>query len=143
MGETFLAWSSDFAHWKTVGDVKLALPSGISPYEDYVALTNYPTVQHGPISQDVSLFAAGKLTSRNGWNAAIGETAFLRSNLRAPAATLRLPLLYPQAPYESYGLAPQTVVMNSVVFYRNRWWMYYSAGGSVVAVARATLRTAH
>ena len=31
--------------------------------------------------------------------------------------------------------------MNNIIFYRGRWWMYYGAGDSVVALANARVPT--
>ena len=31
--------------------------------------------------------------------------------------------------------------MNNIIFYRGRWWMYYGAGDSVVALANARAPT--
>jgi predicted GH43/DUF377 family glycosyl hydrolase len=74
------------------------------------------------------------------WYYAISEIEFNRSRLRVAAARLGSPVLSPQAPYEIYGHTPNTVFMNNLIFYRGRWWMYYGAGDSVIALATAPLR---
>ncbi len=139
-GGTYLAQSTDLVHWTTVGAVNPGFPASYSPYEFCVAVTNYRATAHGPVQHGIDLFVAGELMGRGRWYYAISEIRFTRDNLLNVAAQLKVPVLYPQAPYEIYGFTPHTVFMNDIVFYRNQWWMYYGAGDSVVALATARPR---
>ena len=139
-GQTFLAESTNFVHWTTVGSVNAGLPASDGGYEYCVAVTNYRTTAKGGIHSDIDLFVAGELMGHGRWYYALSEVEFNRSSLRVAAARLGSPVLYPQAPYEIYGHTPHTVFMNDLIFYRGQWWMYYGAGDSVVALATAKLR---
>jgi predicted GH43/DUF377 family glycosyl hydrolase len=139
-GQLYLAESTDFTHWTSVGAVRLNLPSSYGGYELCVAVTNYRTTAKGGIRNNIDLFVAGGLMGHGRWYYAISEVEFNRSRLRVAAARLGSPVLYPEAPYEIYGHTPHTVFMNNLIFYRGRWWMYYGAGDSVTALANAPLR---
>jgi predicted GH43/DUF377 family glycosyl hydrolase len=137
---TYLAESTDLVHWTTAGPVNTGFPASYEPYEFCVAVTNYKTTAKGPVQDGIDLFVAGELMGQGRWYYAISEIDFARDNLLTPAAQLKTPVLYPQAPYEIYGFTPHTVFMNDIIFYQNKWWMYYGAGDSVVALANAPLR---
>ena len=139
-GGTYLAQSTDLEHWSTLGAVNPHFPASYQPYEFCVAVTGYRTTARGPVHNDIDLFVAGELMGHRSWYYAISEIEFSRANLQSPAAQLHIPALAPQAPYETYGFTPHTVFMNDIVFYRGRWWMYYGAGDSVVALATAAPR---
>jgi beta-1,2-mannosidase len=83
------------------------------------------------------LFVAGELMGHGRWYYAISEIEFGRGNLTSPAAQLHRAVLAPKTSYETYGFTPHTVFMNGIVYYRNKWWMYYGAGDSVIALATA------
>jgi predicted GH43/DUF377 family glycosyl hydrolase len=95
---------------------------------------------NGLINHNIDLFVAGTLMSRGRWHYAITEIAFTRERLLTNSTQLKIPVLYPQEPYEEYGFTLSTVFMNNIFFYQNKWWMYYGAGDSVVALANAPLR---
>jgi len=139
-GQTFLAESTDFVHWTTVGPVSAGLPTSDGGYEFCVAVTNYRTTSKGGVHKDIDLFIAGGLMGHGRWYYAISEVEFNRSSLRVAAARLGSPVLYPEAPYEIFGHTPHTVFMNDLIFYRDRWWMYYGAADSVIGLATAPLR---
>ncbi len=134
-GGTYLAASSDLTHWATVATVNPHFPASYNPFEFCVAVTDYPTRHNARPSSDIVLFVAGELMGRGRWYYAISEISFTRRDLTAPAHQLHQPVLAPQAPYEIYGFTPHTVFMNSILFYRGHWWMYYGAGDSVIALA--------
>ena len=140
-GQTFLAESTDFVHWTTIGSVNAGLPASDGGYEFCVAVTNYRTTAKGGTHSDIDLFVAGELMGHGRWYYAIGQVEFERGRLRTAAASASTPTLYPQAPYEIYGHTPNTVFMNDIIFYRGEWRMYYGAGDSVVALATAKLRS--
>jgi predicted GH43/DUF377 family glycosyl hydrolase len=139
-GATYLAKSPDLQHWTTVGAVDVNFPASYDPYEFCVAVTGYRTAADGPVNNDIDLFVAGELMGQGRWYYAISEIEFSRADLLSDVAQLHIPILFPQTPYEIYGFTPHTVFMNDIVFYRNRWWMYYGAGDSVIALANAPLR---
>jgi predicted GH43/DUF377 family glycosyl hydrolase len=139
-GGTYLAESSDLMHWTTIGSVDVHFPASYQPYEFCVAVTSYHTIAKEPAHDDIDLFVAGQLMGRGRWYYAISEVEFNRAKLLSSEAELKVPALYPQAPYEIYGHTPHTVFMNNIIFYRGQWWMYYGAGDSVIALAQANLR---
>jgi hypothetical protein len=139
-GHVFLADSSDFVHWTTVGAVKLHLPAGYGGYEFCVAVTNYRTTTSGGLNTGIDLFVAGQLMGHGRWYYAISQMEFSRASPLSAVARLEVPSLYPQAPYELYGHTPNTVYMNNIIYYDGEWWMYYGAGDSVIALAKAPLR---
>jgi predicted GH43/DUF377 family glycosyl hydrolase len=136
---TALAKSTDLVHWSKAATVNTGFPASYAPYEFCVAVTDYPTTRGGPTSKNIVLFVAGQLMGHGRWFYAISEIEFHRGNLTAPAAQLHQPVLAPKAPYEIYGYTPHTVFMNNIIFYRGKWWMYYGAGDSVIALATAGL----
>jgi predicted GH43/DUF377 family glycosyl hydrolase len=140
MGAAYLAESSDFVHWTTVGSVNMGLPASYEPWELCVAVTDYRTTANGSLNTGIDLFVAGGLMGHGRWYYAISEAQVARANLLSVAAHLTSPVLYPQAAYEIYGHTPRTVFMNNIIFHDNEWWMYYGGGDSVVALANAPLR---
>jgi predicted GH43/DUF377 family glycosyl hydrolase len=139
-GNVRLAESSDMVHWSTVGPVNLHFPPSYSPYEVCVAVTGYQTTASGKTQRNIDLFVAGQLMGKGRWFYAISEVEMSRAQPSQELAQLHEAVLAPQAPYEAYGYTPHTVFMNTIFFYANRWWMYYGAGDSVVALANAPLR---
>jgi predicted GH43/DUF377 family glycosyl hydrolase len=140
MGKTYLAHSADFVHWTTVRAVNVHFPASYGAYEFCVAVTNYRTTVRGGVHADIDLFVAGQLMGHGRWYYAISEVEFDRARPLNAAAQLKIPVLYPQPPYELYGHTPHTVFMNDIIFYQGQWWMYYGAADSVVALAKASLR---
>lgn len=139
-GHVFLAESTDFTHWSSVGAIHLNFPATYGGYEFCVAVTNYRTSAKGAVHTDIDLFVAGELMGHGRWYYAISEVEFKRPRLQTAAARLDSPVLAPKAPYEIYGHTPHTVFMNDLIFYRGQWRMYYGAADSVVALATAALR---
>lgn len=137
---TYLAQSSDFVHWQTVGAVNTRMPSDYGPDELCVAVTNYRTTANGGTQTGIDLFVAGNLMGHGRWYYAISEIDFNRNQPLVAASVLGTPVLDPQAPYELFGHTPNTVFMNNIIFYSGQWWMYYGGGDSVVALAQAKLR---
>jgi hypothetical protein len=137
---TYLAESTDFVHWTTVGTVTIPVPPDHRWWECGVAVTNYRTTAKGGVHHDIDLFISGYLMSHGRWNYAISEVEFRRGHLRTAAAELSQPVLRPWAPYERYGFTPSTVFTNAITFVGGRWWMYYGAADDVIALATARLR---
>ncbi len=105
-----------------------------------VAVTDYQTTARGPVQHNIDLFVAGQLMGQGRWFYAISEVEMSGTHPLQELAQLSGAVLAPQAPYEIYGYTPHTVFMNTILFHANRWWMYYGAGDSVVALANAPLR---
>jgi len=139
-GGTYLAESTDLAHWQTLGPVNTRLPANYGPDELCVAVTDYRTTANGGTQTGIDLFVAGNLMGHGRWYYAISEIDFNRDHPQIASALLGTPVLFPQAPYEIFGNTPNTVFMNNIIFYRGQWWMYYGGGDSVVGLAQAKLR---
>jgi predicted GH43/DUF377 family glycosyl hydrolase len=139
-GNVHLAASSDMVHWSTISTVNLNFPASYDPYEVCVAVTGYQTTAGGRPQHNIDLFVAGQLMGQGRWFYAISEVEMSRANPARELAQLPDAVLAPQAPYEIYGYTPHTVFMNTILFSANQWWMYYGAGDSVVALAKAPLR---
>lgn len=138
---TYLATSPDMIHWTTSGPVDLKFPRSYQPYELCVAVTRYPTVSGQGLNHNILLFVAGTLMAQGRWYYAISEVAFSGTDLTQETGQLSDAVLAPTAPYEVNGITPRTVFMNSIMYYRGRWRMYYGAGDTVIALATAPLRT--
>ena len=138
---TYIAYSTDMVHWTTGTPVNLDLPSGYSPYEICVAVTDYPTVAGSSLNQDIDMFVAGTLMANGRWYYAISELEFSRSNLADELDQLTFPVLQPQTSYEVLGQTQRAVFMNTIIFRSGQWLMYYGAGDTDVALATAPLRS--
>lgn len=138
---TGVAFSTDMKTWTGSEPVNLDLPAGYAPYEMCVTVTDYPTVQGAPPSQDIVMFVAGNLMSEGRWYYAVSEEEFSRSDLADTKDQLTIPVLQPQAPYELIGQTHPTIFMNTITFHDGQWWVYYGAGDSVIALATAPVRS--
>lgn len=138
---TYIAYSTDMVHWTTGTPVNLDLPSGYSPYEICVAVTDYPTVAGSSLNQDIDMFVAGTLMANGRWYYAISELEFSRSNLADELDQLTFPVLQPQTSYEVLGQTQRAVFMDTIIFRSGQWLMYYGAGDTDVALATAPLRS--
>ena len=138
---TGVAFSTDMKTWTDSEPVNLNLPSNYAPYEMCVTVTDYPTVQGAPPSQDILMFVAGNLMSQGRWYYAVSEEEFSRSDLADAQDQLTIPVLQPQAPYELIGQTHPTIFMNTIMFHNGQWWVYYGAGDNVIALATAPLRS--
>ena len=149
---TNIAYSLDMLHWHNVanilnvgasqsGDpVSMHFPAGYSSWEIAYAVTDYQSVDGGPINHNILLFVAGNLMSNGRWFYAASEVLFDRNNLTTQLDQLSDPILSPDASYERISPAsPNAIWMNSIFFYQGQWWMYYGAGDHVVALATAPL----
>jgi predicted GH43/DUF377 family glycosyl hydrolase len=137
----YLATSPDMIHWTTTGPIDLHFPSSYQPYELCVAVTDYPAVHGREVNHGILLFVAGTLMAQGRWYYAISEVHFSGTDLTRETGQLNQAVLAPTTPYEVNGVTPRAVFMNTIMFYRGRWWMYYGAGDTVIALATAPLRT--
>jgi predicted GH43/DUF377 family glycosyl hydrolase len=138
---TGVAFSTNMKTWTDSTPVNLNLPSGYAPYEMCVTVTDYPTVQGAAPNQDILMFVAGNLMSQGRWYYAVSEEEFSRSDLTDAQDQLTIPIMQPEAPYETIGQTHPTIFMNSIMFHDGKWWMYYGAGDNVIALANAPLRS--
>src|SRR5579859_1066295 len=139
---TYIAYSTDMVHWTAGTPVDFGFPSNYVPWELCVAVTDYPTIAGQPNNADIVLFDAGTLMAHGRWFYAISEVEFSGTNLTQELGQLTDAVLSPTEPYEINGHTPHTVFMNSITYYNGQWYMYYSGGDSVVALATAPLRPA-
>jgi predicted GH43/DUF377 family glycosyl hydrolase len=137
----YLATSPDMIHWTTTGPIDLDFPSSYEPYELCVAVTDYPTVHGKGVNHGILLFVAGTLMAQGRWYYAISEVHFSGTDLTKETGQLSQPVLAPTTPYEINGITPEAVFMNTIMFYKGQWWMYYGAGDTVIALATAPLRS--
>ena len=91
-GQTFLAQSTDFVQWTTVGPVNAGLPASDGGYEFCIAVTNYRTTVKGGTHNDIDLFVAGQLMDM-----AAGTTPSVRLSSSGDDGSLPLlPLALPR-----------------------------------------------
>ncbi|HLI38149.1 MAG TPA: hypothetical protein VKV80_12545 [Streptosporangiaceae bacterium] len=138
---TYIAYSTDMVHWTTGVPVDLQLPATYAPYEMCVTVTDYPTVAGGQLNRNIDMFIAGTLMAHGRWYYAISELEFSRADLTREIGQLTFPILRPVTSYELLGQTQRTVFMNTIIFHDGRWWMYYGAGDTVIALANAPLRS--
>lgn len=138
---TFIAFSTDMMHWTDSKPINMHFPDSYTPYEICVAVTDYPSIQGGPRRQDILMFVAGTLMADGRWYYAISEVLFSGTDLTRQMGQLTVSILQPEASYEMLGQTKATVFMNTILFHEGEWWMYYGAGDTVVALAKAPLRS--
>lgn len=138
---TYIAFSEDMIHWTDSAPIDLHFPDSYTPYEICVAVTDYPSIQGAPRRQDIVIFVAGTLMSDGRWYYAISEVLFSGKDLTRQLGQLTVPILQPRAAYEMLGQTKATVFMNTILFHEGEWWMYYGGGDTVIALAKAPLRS--
>jgi predicted GH43/DUF377 family glycosyl hydrolase len=138
---TGVAYSTDMKTWTDSTPVNLNLPASYAPDEMCVAVTDYQTVEGGPPNQDILLFVAGNLMSQGRWYYGLSEEEFSRSDMTSAQDQLTIPIMQPQASYETIGQTHPTIFMNTIMFHNGQWWLYYGAGDNVIALANAPLRS--
>src|SRR5580693_2654466 len=147
-GAIHLATSSDLIHWTPMEDAKGAPIEVLRPRSGHFDST-FPEVGPPPV-----LTSAGIVVIYNGKNAvkngdpdlgpnayAAGEALFDGSD---PAHLLQEaphPVLKPEAPYEKTGqYAAGTTFAEGLVYFHDRWFLYYGCADSLVAVATAAYK---
>jgi predicted GH43/DUF377 family glycosyl hydrolase len=138
---TGVAYSTDMKTWTDSTAVNLNLPASYAPDEMCVAVTDYQTVKGGAPNQDILMFVAGNLMSAGRWYYALSEEEFSRSNMTTAQDQLTIPIMQPQASYETIGQTHPTIFMNTIMFHDGQWWLYYGAGDNVIALAMSSLRS--
>jgi predicted GH43/DUF377 family glycosyl hydrolase len=137
----FVAYSTDMKTWTNNTAFDMHFPADYSPWEICITVTNYQTVQNGPVNNNVLMFVAGTLMAHGRWYYAISEVEFSSSNLTQQLGQLTDTALSPAMPYEINGRTPNTEFMNSILFHNGQWYMYYGAADTVIALATAPLRS--
>jgi beta-1,2-mannosidase len=147
-GAIHLATSSDLVNWSPMEDTKGAPIEVLRPRSGHFDST-FPETGPPPV-----LTSAGIVVLYNGKNAvkdgdpdlgpnayAAGEALFDGSD---PAHLLQEaphPVLRPEAPYEKTGqYAAGTTFAEGLVYFHDRWFLYYGCADSLVGVATAAHR---
>ena len=147
-GAIHLATSSDLIHWTPVEDAKGVPVEVLRPRPGHFDST-FPEVGPAPV-----LTGNGIVVVYNGKNAAEGGDKALGPNAYAagevlfdgkdPARLLQQaaePVLQPELPYEKTGqYAAGTTFAEGLVYFHERWFLYYGCADSLVAVATASAK---
>jgi predicted GH43/DUF377 family glycosyl hydrolase len=137
----FVAYSTDMVHWTDNTPFNMNFPAGYDPWEICITVTNYQTVQNGPVNKNIVMFVAGTLMAQGKWYYGISEVEFSSSDPTQQIGQLTDAALSPSAPYELTGQTANTVFMNSILFHNGQWYMYYGAADHVIALATSPLRS--
>jgi predicted GH43/DUF377 family glycosyl hydrolase len=137
----FIAYSTNMTTWANNTPLNMHFPANYDPWEISVTVTDYQTIQNGPVNHNILMFVAGTMMAQGRWYYAISEVEFSGSNLGQQLDQLTFPILQPTTPYELLGQTQRTMFMNTIMFHNGQWWMYYGAGDTVVALANAPLRS--
>ena len=144
-GAIHLATSTDLIHWSPVQGSNGEPVELLRPRPGHFDST-FPETGPPPV-----LTNAGIVVLYNGKNAATGGDPALGPNAYAagealfdannPARLLtqtQRPVLWPELPYEKTGqYAAGTTFAEGLVFFHDRWFLYYGCADSLVAVAMA------
>jgi predicted GH43/DUF377 family glycosyl hydrolase len=136
----FIAYSTDLKTWTNNTPFDMHFPAGYNPWEICVTVTNYQTVQNGPVNHNIVMFVAGTLMANGRWYYGISEVEFSGTNLTQQIGQLTDAALSPTTPYEVNGRTAHTVFMNSIMFHNGQWYMYYGGADTVIGLATAPLR---
>jgi predicted GH43/DUF377 family glycosyl hydrolase/lysophospholipase L1-like esterase len=144
-GSIKLATSDDAIHWIPVEDMHGKLVELLRPRVGHFDST-FPETGPPPV-----LTSAGIVVLYNGKNAteggdpslgpsayAAGEALFEASNPANLLTQTDKPVLKPELPYEKTGqYGAGTTFAEGLVFFHNKWFLYYGCADSLVAVATA------
>jgi beta-1,2-mannosidase len=144
-GSIKLATSEDLIHWTPVEDMHGKLVELLRPRAGHFDST-FPETGPPPV-----LTSAGIVVLYNGKNAteggdpsmgpsayAAGEALFESSNPANLLTQTDKPVLKPELPYEKTGqYAAGTTFAEGLVYFHNKWFLYYGCADSLVAVATA------
>ena len=144
-GTVHLATSLDLIHWTPV-ETSAGVPVDVLKPRGGKFDSTFPEVGPPPV-----LTERGIVVLYNGKNAASGGDPGLGANAYAagealfaaddPAHLLSYsakPVLRPEMPYEKTGqYVAGTTFAEGLVFFRDRWWLYYGCADSFVAVVSA------
>jgi len=144
-GAIHLATSSDLVNWSPIEDTKGVPVEVLRPRSAHFDST-FPETGPPPV-----LTSAGIVVIYNGKNAvtdgdpdlgpnayAAGEALFDNSDPAHLLEQTQHPVLKPELPYEKTGqYAAGTTFAEGLVYFHERWFLYYGCADSVVAVATA------
>jgi beta-1,2-mannosidase len=144
-GAIHLATSTDLVNWSPIEDMKGVTIEVLRPRSAHFDST-FPETGPPPV-----LTSAGIVVIYNGKNAvtdgdpdlgpnayAAGEALFDKSDPAHLLEQAQHPVLKPELPYEKTGqYAAGTTFAEGLVYFHERWFLYYGCADSVVAVATA------
>ena len=144
-GSIHLATSSDLVHWTPLETATHDLVSVLSKRAGRFD-SSFPETGPPPV-----LTAGGIVLLYNGKNDpatgdkqiganayAVGEALFSKDNPRQLLVRTAQPVFYPQMPFEKSGqYAAGTTFAEGLVFFHNKWFLYYGCADSFVGVAVA------
>ncbi len=147
-GAIHLATSSDLIHWSPVEDAKGVPIEVLRPRSGHFDST-FPETGPPPV-----LTSAGIVVLYNGKNAAkdgdpdlapnayaAGEALFDRGDPARLVEQAEHPVLKPVMPYEKTGqYAAGTTFAEGLVYFHDRWFLYYGCADSLVAVVVAAVK---
>ncbi|MGA8491373.1 MAG: glycoside hydrolase family 130 protein [Terriglobales bacterium] len=147
-GAIHFAASSDLIHWDPVQDAKGVPIEVLRPRPGHFDST-FPETGPPPV-----LTSAGIVVIYNGKNAvkdgdpdlgpnayAAGEALFDKSDPAHLLEQTQHPVLKPELPYEKTGqYAAGTTFAEGLVYFHDRWFLYYGCADSVVDVATAAYK---
>ena len=147
-GAIHLATSSDLVNWRPIEDANGVPIEVLRPRSGHFDST-FPETGPPPV-----LTSAGIVVIYNGKNAvkdgdpdlgpnayAAGEALFDKSDPGHLLEQAQHPVLKPELPYEKTGqYAAGTTFAEGLVYFDDRWFLYYGCADSVVAVATAAYR---
>ncbi len=144
-GAVKLATSDDAIHWIPVEDMHGNLVELLRPRPGHFDST-FPETGPPPVltSTGIVMLYNGKNATEGGDPAlgpsayAAGEALFDASNPANLLTQTDKPVLKPELPYEKTGqYAAGTTFAEGLVFFHNKWFLYYGCADSLVAVATA------
>jgi beta-1,2-mannosidase len=147
-GAIHLATSSDLVNWSPLEDAKGEPIEVLRPRSDHFDST-FPETGPPPV-----LTSAGIVVLYNGKNAvkdgdpdlgpnayAAGEALFDKNDPSHLLQQTQHPVLKPELPYEKTGqYAAGTTFAEGLVYFHDRWFLYYGCADSLVAVATAAYK---
>ena len=144
-GAIHLATSHDLVHWTPVEDARGEPVEVLKPRPGHFD-SAFPETGPPPVLTDrgIVLIYNGKNASLGGDpnlpanTYAAGEALFDARNPTHLLARTEDPVLEPTLPYEKTGqYAAGTTFAEGLVYFNNRWFLYYGCADSLVAVATA------
>jgi beta-1,2-mannosidase len=142
-GAIHLATSSDLIHWTPVEDAHGEAVEVLRPRPGHFD-SAFPETGPPPVltRDGIVLIYNGKNSASDGDphlpadTYAAGEALFDAQNPAHLLARTEDPVLEPTLPYEKTGqYAAGTTFAEGLVYFRDRWWLYYGCADSLVAVA--------
>ncbi len=144
--DLFMATSDDLIHWTPIEESG-KLKSVLKPRQGYF---DSRLVESGPFALAAD---NGILLLYNGMNHeslgdsalakdaySVGQALFKRDDPTIVIDRLEKNFMTPDRPYELQGQVNQVCFAEGLVFFRNRWFLYYGTADSKIAVAVSNLK---